>query len=154
MGRPSTNFNSPSTINRGRRGLWREVPRIPTFHIFPCRGAWNNHVDPHDTHTAGAASARRSRRQADARSNGRKRAVYIFGHLDSGRIDGWYCWGSWGIVHFVRSWHRVQHADPRPSSRDHRRHGERSEEHTSELQSRGHLVCRLLLEKKKDNVSV
>src|SRR5690625_5987889 len=26
----------------------------------------------------------------------------------------------------------------------------RSEEHTSELQSRGHLVCRLLLEKKKD----
>src|SRR5690625_5788023 len=30
----------------------------------------------------------------------------------------------------------------------------RSEEHTSELQSRGHLVCRLLLEKKKkkDNI--
>src|SRR5437660_6387401 len=27
--------------------------------------------------------------------------------------------------------------------------GHRSEEHTSELQSRGHLVCRLLLEKKK-----
>src|SRR5690625_7110832 len=27
--------------------------------------------------------------------------------------------------------------------------GQRSEEHTSELQSRGHLVCRLLLEKKK-----
>src|SRR5439155_7952195 len=29
----------------------------------------------------------------------------------------------------------------------------RSEEHTSELQSRGHLVCRLLLEKKKDDVA-
>src|SRR5437870_6478417 len=29
------------------------------------------------------------------------------------------------------------------------RAGLRSEEHTSELQSRGHLVCRLLLEKKK-----
>src|SRR5256884_1700182 len=28
-------------------------------------------------------------------------------------------------------------------------HGTRSEEHTSELQSRLHLVCRLLLEKKK-----
>src|SRR5690625_6130526 len=28
---------------------------------------------------------------------------------------------------------------------------ERSEEHTSELQSRGHLVCRLLLEKQKCN---
>src|SRR5690625_5555927 len=32
---------------------------------------------------------------------------------------------------------------PRPGRK------ERSEEHTSELQSRGHLVCRLLLEKKK-----
>src|SRR3989442_7917876 len=29
----------------------------------------------------------------------------------------------------------------------------RSEEHTSELQSRPHLVCRLLLEKKKNNCS-
>src|SRR5207253_6571124 len=29
---------------------------------------------------------------------------------------------------------------------------ERSEEHTSELQSRGHLVCRLLLEKKKKKI--
>src|SRR5207253_9813055 len=29
----------------------------------------------------------------------------------------------------------------------------RSEEHTSELQSRGHLVCRLLLEKKNNHVS-
>src|SRR5439155_9218879 len=30
----------------------------------------------------------------------------------------------------------------------------RSEEHTSELQSRGHLVCRLLLEKKKKSMIV
>src|SRR5690625_6458755 len=30
----------------------------------------------------------------------------------------------------------------------------RSEEHTSELQSRGHLVCRLLLEKKKQKVEL
>src|SRR5690625_5579953 len=30
----------------------------------------------------------------------------------------------------------------------------RSEEHTSELQSRGHLVCRLLLEKKKSETHV
>src|SRR2546429_7295140 len=30
----------------------------------------------------------------------------------------------------------------------------RSEEHTSELQSRLHLVCRLLLEKKKDKLSL
>src|SRR2546422_5930775 len=32
--------------------------------------------------------------------------------------------------------------------------GERSEEHTSELQSRLHLVCRLLLEKKKNNTTI
>src|SRR3712207_8302352 len=31
------------------------------------------------------------------------------------------------------------------------RSGDRSEEHTSELQSRQYLVCRLLLEKKKNN---
>src|SRR3712207_8693571 len=31
-----------------------------------------------------------------------------------------------------------------------RRHDDRSEEHTSELQSRQYLVCRLLLEKKKN----
>src|SRR5262245_64701616 len=31
--------------------------------------------------------------------------------------------------------------------------GERSEEHTSELQSLRHLVCRLLLEKKKKNTN-
>src|SRR3989442_10732280 len=37
-------------------------------------------------------------------------------------------------------------AEPRPRVRVF----ERSEEHTSELQSRPHLVCRLLLEKKKD----
>src|SRR5215208_7859640 len=31
---------------------------------------------------------------------------------------------------------------------------ERSEEHTSELQSRGHLVCRLLLEKKNKQTNI
>src|SRR5690625_6697036 len=33
-------------------------------------------------------------------------------------------------------------------------HPQRSEEHTSELQSRGHLVCRLLLEKKKKKLTI
>src|SRR3712207_7241438 len=35
------------------------------------------------------------------------------------------------------------------SGGEHRHHAVRSEEHTSELQSRQYLVCRLLLEKKK-----
>src|SRR3712207_7466174 len=37
-----------------------------------------------------------------------------------------------------------------PETKAATRHGERSEEHTSELQSRQYLVCRLLLEKKKN----
>src|SRR5207253_8843925 len=40
-----------------------------------------------------------------------------------------------------------------PFRRAWRNSGLRSEEHTSELQSRGHLVCRLLLEKKNQNTS-
>src|SRR6267378_7477316 len=40
----------------------------------------------------------------------------------------------------------------RPRRRRPRREWGRSEEHTSELQSRRDLVCRLLLEKKKKNV--
>src|SRR5207253_8525782 len=46
----------------------------------------------------------------------------------------------------IASWHRrsPKHLGfPLPN---------RSEEHTSELQSRGHLVCRLLLEKKKEYI--
>src|SRR5258707_3717487 len=35
-----------------------------------------------------------------------------------------------------------------------RKYSVRSEEHTSELQSRQYLVCRLLLEKKKQNATV
>src|SRR2546430_12918025 len=43
--------------------------------------------------------------------------------------------------------------DPRPSRGDgsRARRSLRSEEHTSELQSQSNLVCRLLLEKKKNN---
>src|SRR2546429_6577148 len=41
-----------------------------------------------------------------------------------------------------------------PAARSTRRSARRSEEHTSELQSRLHLVCRLLLEKKKNVILV
>src|SRR5690606_40368027 len=42
------------------------------------------------------------------------------------------------------------YARHQPEHAPHRSTGARSEEHTSELQSRENLVCRLLLEKKKD----
>src|SRR5690242_21517352 len=41
------------------------------------------------------------------------------------------------------------HILPLATSQDHKRRDDRSEEHTSELQSHVNLVCRLLLEKKK-----
>src|SRR2546429_5652696 len=44
---------------------------------------------------------------------------------------------------------QLQAGDPVPSERELAK-THRSEEHTSELQSRLHLVCRLLLEKKKN----
>src|SRR5690625_5337291 len=52
----------------------------------------------------------------------------------------------------ARAWRR-QGGDVSIRRRGYRGAGKRrSEEHTSELQSRGHLVCRLLLEKKKINI--
>src|SRR5438552_12997432 len=50
-----------------------------------------------------------------------------------------------------QSWHQpsARHAPCSPAPQDAGRSARRSEEHTSELQSPDHLVCRLLLEKKK-----
>src|SRR5439155_18979497 len=62
-------------------------------------------------------------------ASGSSRAV-----LMSPPEDSVSCWK----VSQVRWWERIITSE------------ERSEEHTSELQSRGHLVCRLLLEKKKN----
>src|SRR3712207_4381913 len=48
-------------------------------------------------------------------------------------------------------WRQVHGADWRHPEGPHSTNADRSEEHTSELQSRQYLVCRLLLEKKKDH---
>src|SRR2546422_10017933 len=50
-----------------------------------------------------------------------------------------------------RTSHPIRRRHPRLPHGRHHRAKFRSEEHTSELQSRLHLVCRLLLEKKKKN---
>src|SRR5437870_7638263 len=56
------------------------------------------------------------------------------------------------LPHRRRRRREVPRHIPRRDSQVHVRGGwSRSEEHTSELQSRGHLVCRLLLEKKNTN---
>src|SRR5690625_5761515 len=50
-----------------------------------------------------------------------------------------------GAVHQPMNWETyMQYVNDTPIYNE-----DRSEEHTSELQSRGHLVCRLLLDKKK-----
>src|SRR3712207_7682457 len=56
-----------------------------------------------------------------------------------------------GLTYFVADHIAVEVPDDRPLSLllANGPHGARSEEHTSELQSRQYLVCRLLLEKKK-----
>src|SRR5690606_41664545 len=55
----------------------------------------------------------------------------------------WCCWPRWRPS--IPAWT----GPGRASKRSRTRTGSRSEEHTSELQSRENLVCRLLLEKKK-----
>src|SRR2546426_8365356 len=53
----------------------------------------------------------------------------------------------------ARAAHRVAGARHGPAQEDPQR-DERSEEHTSELQSPCNLVCRLLLEKKKETIVI
>src|SRR3989442_2223666 len=57
---------------------------------------------------------------------------------------------SGGPAHPLRPRGAADHLERGPE-RGHR-DDQRSEEHTSELQSRPHLVCRLLLEKKKNKI--
>src|SRR5258708_13736911 len=56
----------------------------------------------------------------------------------------------WQVFPLESARHRAFHG---ASNHDGRMTPPRSEEHTSELQSPDHLVCRLLLEKKKKNTS-
>src|SRR5690554_7221531 len=51
----------------------------------------------------------------------------------------------------VAAQHQLRGPYPTKGGMDGNHRALRSEEHTSELQSRPHLVCRLLLEKKKKN---
>src|SRR5690606_41758824 len=69
------------------------------------------------------------------------------GRLVSSRHSQWLPPVTWGRQKLTTSWCALSSSSRVVSSL--RRHHPRSEEHTSELQSRGNLVCRLLLEKKK-----
>src|SRR5438309_6055004 len=59
--------------------------------------------------------------------------------------------GYWRATYPAKSFRRLVCSEWSASERSGSRPRTRSEEHTSELQSQFHLVCRLLLEKKKQN---
>src|SRR5258708_27862043 len=65
-------------------------------------------------------------------------------------LHGFAEYGKEGVLALLQDSTNVERKGYTPSERAvHRKFEERSEEHTSELQSPDHLVCRLLLEKKK-----
>src|SRR5207253_10807869 len=75
-------------------------------------------------------------------------ALPIYEHV--GGAEDWSR-NLWGLLAFTL-WYEHHVESPRSFAPTQTSVGvaePRSEEHTSELQSRGHLVCRLLLEKKK-----
>src|SRR5215510_15415370 len=76
-------------------------------------------------------------------SGARRKFVVASGAHITGKIGG--CTGP-----AIGSWNAS--TPPGRSTRAKPAYRRRSEEHTSELQSRGHLVCRLLLEKKKKKI--
>src|SRR2546425_7270439 len=74
----------------------------------------------------------------------RSRDAYAAGNIHIG-------WATLDMIPlFVEQLHRDSRTMPRVFQQiDYSNGGDRSEEHTSELQSLAYLVCRLLLEKKK-----
>src|SRR5690554_7374692 len=78
-------------------------------------------------------------------------AVIAFTHEPTGQTQGQY--RSRQHSYFGRINVGFENDELAGQCQDHDQNdGLRSEEHTSELQSRPHLVCRLLLEKKKKNI--
>src|SRR6266508_1132570 len=100
------------------------------------------------SHAATAASPRAALAVAYARSQLGK--PYQWGAEGPGAFDcSGLTWASWRTAGL--GWQRMTARDQWHALRAYAV-SRRSEEHTSELQSRGHLVCRLLLEKKKNEV--
>src|SRR5690554_7183750 len=89
----------------------------------------------------GSPASRRSSGSAGAAGGGRSGRYGLKAYL----ADMWF--DQWKQMRISREQRLIDRAAGLPPKQH--RDGMRSEEHTSELQSRPHLVCRLLLEKKK-----
>src|SRR6266511_5830637 len=106
--------------------LWRRSPSGLGETLAEARRAW----DAGDYPAAAACYEQLARAYPDHR-----------------RVPAW--WFNAALAHkFLRDWPKAYELGREAAARV-RRGRERSEEHTSELQSRENLVCRLLLEKKK-----
>src|SRR2546422_11565900 len=112
------------TSNRGARAGSGKTPRCGA-HLRGCQ------TDPDDKACRGAATL--TRHTANIPASGRRRERPRSAGKAALPANGW---GYFLLMHCTRR---------QPLKRF-----TRSEEHTSELQSRLHLVCRLLLEKKKN----
>src|SRR2546430_8990219 len=81
--------------------------------------------------------------------------IYTLSLHDALPICSVACWHCWRARRSPASTGRATSGCCRHSARPVRTpNASRSEEHTSELQSQSNLVCRLLLEKKKHNISL
>src|SRR3712207_8443624 len=101
------------------------IRRPPRSTLFPYTTLFRSSVSSRGPFSGGAHPKVRARRED--RPDGRLSR--------SGDPSAWTASGGSGLL-----------LDQRPGA------GPRSEEHTSELQSRQYLVCRLLLEKKKQHI--
>src|SRR5207253_8700754 len=101
--------------------------------------------------TAREAQIQKLRRALDEES---RRAIYRWHDAEHPSPPTWFDKLMDKIGHRIeRAWDAVQEFFRKLRPRGlNLSPGKRSEEHTSELQSRGHLVCRLLLEKKKESM--
>src|SRR5439155_21748695 len=108
--------------------------RYPISHFLICfyHPSYAEHRDLHSFPTRRSSDLE----DGDPGAQGRERSSFLGQeHLDFAKDE--IAWLAVAIRRRLQlGWSRLRIAT-------------RSEEHTSELQSRGHLVCRLLLEKKK-----
>src|SRR5437899_11800196 len=130
-----------SELREFLEGRYREGPHFQTYSYFPSLDGWNRGFGvPGKVHETPAAKWLEFLDELGVHTT----VLYPTGGLALGLIQNpeWACiisraYNSWMTERFTKQSPRLKGV------------ALRSEEHTSELQSLRHLVCRLLLEKKK-----
>src|SRR5690625_5803265 len=145
----TTELRALSSVRAGLVRLYAQHVGMAGDHIELARQAWHpkrmNHIRAAQMHIDSVARRNvHNIHQADVRIG----IVHLPPPLVTGDMN---------MKHLAFFRRQRQHPVPSRNSENQQqpstdnRQNDRSEEHTSELQSRGHLVCRLLLEKKKQD---